>query len=185
MSGLLTGRAGGADLGHMSSIGATFTGLGGPSPALPVRTFVRLRRIARLCRSALAPAARPARVAALLVAVIAMSLADLYMTLAHLLHFGMIEANPLARRIMETGTPAEIIIWKLTTVLVAVGILFAFRRRRAAEIGALVCFIALGWLTAHWLTYNESISALTAELHALAAVNDTGFVTMAPTRPGE
>jgi hypothetical protein len=177
----------------MSTLGATL--LSGPAglpvaapgragPPAPSTPSTR-RTLARLGRSALAAPARPARVAAMLFAIIAMSLADLYMTLTHLLHFGMIEANPLARRIMETGSPVEIIIWKLTTVLVAVGILFAFRRRRAAEFGALACLLVMTWLTAHWFNYNDAVSLATADMHALAALQEPGFVTMAPAGRGD
>ena len=139
--------------------------------------------IRRLGCSAIAPAARPARISCMLVAIIAMSLADLYMTLAHLLHFGMIEANPLARRIMETGSPAELITWKLTTVLIAIGILFVFRYRRTAEVGALAGFLVMAWLTAHWFNYNGEVSMLTADMHAIAG--EHGFVSMAPGGRGE
>jgi hypothetical protein len=152
-----------------------------PAPAGQAGDLVR----SRLLASALAPSARPARISAMLVAIIAMSLADLYMTLAHVLHFGMIEANPIARRIMETGSPAELIIWKLTTVLLAVGIFFAFRRQRTGEIGALACLVVMTWLTAHWFNYNTAVSTLTPDMHALATVNEHGFVSMSRLRPGE
>jgi hypothetical protein len=133
-----------------------------------------------LVRSAFSAAARPARVSALIVAVVAMSLADLYMTLAHLLHFGMVEVNPLARRIIEQGSAAELIIWKLASILLAVAILFLARHRRSAEVGALACFALLAWLTVHWFNYNATISTFTTDLHTLSDSSDPAWVTFVP-----
>lgn len=116
----------------------------------------------------------------MLICIVAMSLADLYMTLAHLFHFGMIEANPVARRVIEQGSAAELIIWKLASVLLAVAIFFIARKRRSAEIGTLICFLMLAWLTAHWLNYNEAVSELTAEMNTLATVREGGWVTLTP-----
>ena len=123
---------------------------------------------------------RPFRVIALLVIVVLLSLTDLYMTLLHLLSFGMLEANPVARWIMEYGSPAALIIWKLITVGIAVGILFWARRRRAAEWGAAICCFVLLALTAQWISYNLRVSDATADLHAAAKAGEGRWVTMVP-----
>ena len=84
--------------------------------------------------AAFGPGYRPVRVTLLLCGVVLLSLADLYMTLVHLMSFGMIEANPLARGIMAYGSPAALVVWKLVTVLTAVGILFYARRKASAKL---------------------------------------------------
>jgi len=124
---------------------------------------------------------RPRRVVALLAGVVMLSLGDLYMTLVHLLNFGMLEGNPVARAIMEHGSPAALVIWKLVTVGFAVAVLFWARKRWLAEAGALFCCCVLTWLTFHWVGYSEQISQITHELHVLAATqDDPKFVTMVP-----
>lgn len=125
-------------------------------------------------------AGRPARVLALLIAVVLLSLGDLYMTLVHLLNFGMLEGNPLARAIMERGSPTALVAWKLLTVGFAVAVLFAARRRWAAEAGALFCCVVLTWLTFQWAGYSEQISRLTRELNLLAAQDEPRWVSMVP-----
>lgn len=124
------------------------------------------------------PGYRPVRVTALLSGVVLMSLADLYMTLVHLMSFGMIEANPLARGIMAYGSPAALIIWKLVTVMTAVGILFYVRKRRVGEVGAVFCCAVLMWLTGRWIAYNAAVGHWTGEMHSLAGVNSPDWVSM-------
>jgi hypothetical protein len=124
------------------------------------------------------PGYRPVRVTVLLCAVVVLSLADLYMTLVHLMSFGMIEANPLARGIMAFGSPAALIIWKLVTVMMAAGILFYARKRRVAEVGAVFCCCVLTWLTGRWIAYNAQVGRWTGEMHSLAGVNAPDWVTM-------
>jgi hypothetical protein len=128
--------------------------------------------------AALKPGYRPVRVTVLLCGVVLLSLADLYMTLVHLMSFGMIEANPLARGIMAYGSPAALIVWKLVTVTTAVGILFYARRRRAAEVGAIFCCCVLLWLTGRWIAYNAQVGHWTGEMHSLAGVNAPDWVSM-------
>jgi hypothetical protein len=123
---------------------------------------------------------RPCRVIALLSAVILFSLADLYMTLVHLLHFGMLEANPVARAIMELGSPAALILWKLITVGVAVGILFGARRRWTAEWAAAFCCFVMVWLTGRWAVYNLQAPQMTPAMQAVAQRQQPGWVTMVP-----
>jgi hypothetical protein len=124
-----------------------------------------------------APRFRPTRVLCLLAAVVVLSLADLYMTLVHLLHFGMLEANPLARAIMEYGSPAALIIWKLLTVGLAVGILFAARARRTAEWAAAFCCLTLVCLTGRWISYNIQVAAIGLEIHE-ARHDESSWVSM-------
>jgi hypothetical protein len=121
---------------------------------------------------------RSCRVVAFLAVIVLLSLADLYMTLVHLLHFGMLEANPFARQVMEYGSPAALIIWKLVTVATAVGIFFWTRRRWAAEWGAAFCCLVLCWLTGQWIAYNLQVSSMTTELTTVQQIGEPRWVSM-------
>jgi len=123
---------------------------------------------------------RPTRVTAFLSGVVILSLGDLYMTLVHLLNFGMFEGNPVARGIMAHGSPAMLVIWKLITVSFAVGVMFWARRRLSAEAGALFCCLVLTWLTLQWAHYSDQVANLTNELHAMDNASEARWVTMSP-----
>lgn len=110
---------------------------------------------------------RGCRVAVLMAAVGVMSLADLAMTMTYLNHVGMIESNPLARIVMHGGGPLSLIAWKLATTVLAVGILLRLRRRRAAEVAAIVCCAVLGWLMVRWVAYVEAAPALAGAIAAM------------------
>ncbi|QYU67600.1 DUF5658 family protein [Leptolyngbya sp. 15MV] len=127
----------------------------------------------------LAPQGRTIRMWAMIVALVAMSVGDLYMTLLHLKSFGMVEANPLARLIMQYQSPALVVLWKAATVALAVFIFWTSRRHRAAEVGAILCCAVLTALTLQWIRYSEQVSTHTPTMHALAALNAPGFVSMA------
>jgi hypothetical protein len=98
---------------------------------------------------------RSRRVLYLLLTVVVLSLADLYLTITFLREGGFPEANPLARVIMQTNSIWLLIGWKLGTVGLTVTILWAIRRTRSAELGAVVCCCVLGWLTLQWLYYVQ------------------------------
>lgn len=111
--------------------------------------------------------ARARRVAMLVAAVVVLSIADLYFTLIFLLNTGMIEANPVARLVIQQGSPWLLAVWKLALVLVPAGIFLAFRTRRLAEAGAWVCFIALAALTVQWKVYTDRIHEMTPYISIL------------------
>lgn len=144
-----------------------------------METAVSLGFRSRLGGTFLSPAYRPHRVLAMLVAILILSMADLYMTLVHLTHFGMLEANPLARGMIAHGSPAVLAVWKAASAGLALGILFFTRRRVAAEIGAAVCTLVLAWLTFQWISYNNQVSLLTAEMHSLLVQEEPRWVTLA------
>jgi len=123
-------------------------------------------------------AARHHRVVALLTAVAILSLADLYMTLTHVMSVGMLEQNPVARMIMAHGSPMGLVVWKSVTVGFAIGVMFWLRRRPSAEIGALFCVGVLTWLTFRWVNYNDQVSHLTQDLHGLNSAQEPAWVTM-------
>lgn len=126
------------------------------------------------------PRRRQVRVGVLLLAVVLLSLGDLYMTLVHLRGVGMIEANPLARQVIDLNSPPALAAWKLATVVLAVGLLFIVRRTRSGEIGAWLAVGVLTWLTLRWTTYSDTLADLQPQYALEAAQNDPKWVAMAP-----
>lgn len=125
---------------------------------------------------------RALRVACMLVAIVAMSAGDLYMTMLHLKSFGMVEANPIARIVMEYNCGWLLGAWKFATVAVGFLILWTFRQRRSAEIGAIVCTAILTALTIQWIRYSDQAGHELPTLHALAQEDEptSAFVRMEP-----
>ena len=99
---------------------------------------------------------RNRRVLLLLSLVIVLSLADLYLTLLYVTQGSFAEANPLARAVMQSQSVGLLVAWKLGSVFTTVGILYAIRRTRSAELGAWACCAVLGWLTLQWSWYVDA-----------------------------
>lgn len=146
----------------------------------PTRPMITIARTAPATERRIDCRRRPVRVGALLVAVVALSIGDLYMTLVHLRSVGMIEANPLAREVIDLNSPHALAAWKLATVLVAVSLLFLVRRTRSGEAGAWLAVAVLTWLMLHWITYSDALVHLHPEFAVDAARNDPNWVAMAP-----
>jgi uncharacterized membrane protein YqjE len=123
---------------------------------------------------------RGRRVSILLAAILVMSIGDLYMTLTHLTTTGMLEANPLARLIMAYNSPMLLAAWKMSSVGLAVGILFWARHRGRTEIATWFCFLVLTWLTCRWTIYNDQISTLAEIPSAYAGRPNAEWVAMTP-----
>lgn len=119
---------------------------------------------------------RSSRVRIMLAAVIAMSLVDLDLTLVYARNTGMEEHNPIAREIMNTGSAGLLVLWKLLTMSVAVGLLYRVRAHRTGELGSLLCLVVLCWLTARWLSYNSEIESLQCAATSAAVRADPKFV---------
>ncbi len=101
---------------------------------------------------------RGTRVLAILMAVILLSTGDMVLTAHQLRTIGMAEANPLAAMLItSTSSIWPLIIYKLATVALSVGMLYRIRRRLQAEIGAWICFVVMLALTAHWLRYTDAV----------------------------
>lgn len=127
---------------------------------------------------------RPRRVLILLSVVIVLSLADLYLTVLFVSQAGGFpEANPLAREIMSMQSIPLLVAWKLLTVLTTVGILYAIRRTKSAELGAWVCFLVLGWLTVHWGQYVAEAHPTTLAQAVEYGYDDPHWVTIETDQP--
>jgi hypothetical protein len=126
------------------------------------------------------PRSRSQRVAILLFATVLMGLADLSMTLTFVTTVGMVEANPIARLVMQLNHPGAVVLWKLATMLLGIGVLYWARRHRGAEIGTWVCFVAMAALSFHWLTFAGQVSAMDADYATLAAADDPRWISITP-----
>lgn len=123
---------------------------------------------------------RPVRVGILVLAICAMSLADLAMTLTYLLEVGMIESNPFARAIMLYNSPALLVAWKLATVALGAAIIIAARRTRIGEMGAWFIAAVLVALTIRWSHYNAAAHTLTPYLEVMTEAPESQWVAMVP-----
>lgn len=111
---------------------------------------------------------RTARVLSLIFCIVAMSMADLYMTLTHVTGVGMGEANPIARLIMSYNSPALLAGWKCACVAVTCLILFKARHLRVGELAAWVSIVILTALTVHWIRYSNETATLTSDMAIIA-----------------
>ena len=100
------------------------------SELIPESAILRPRGILTFLQGLMTAQARAWRVLTLLVAVAAMSLGDLIMTLTYAQSIGMVELNPLARFLMQSSSPVYIILYKLGSVMIACLILFVARKTR-------------------------------------------------------
>lgn len=124
------------------------------------------------------PSGRSRRVLLLLGVIFVLSVADLVLTLIYLREVGMIEANPIARRVMSTGSPAVLVGWKLALVAFAVSVLGVARRRLSAEIGAWIATAALGLLCLQWHSYIGQVHELTPYLEVLERAPESNWMAM-------
>ena len=130
-------------------------------------------------------ARRGVRIRAYILAIVALSLGDLYMTLMFLTHYGMFESNPIARWLMSLDASQNTVItilalYKTCTVGIGVGILYRLRQSRCAEVGALLCVSVLTWLTVHWIGYAEQVPEAMA--YAEVVGHEGPFVSLTGSR---
>ncbi len=121
---------------------------------------------------------RHIRVLWLIAATIAMSMGDLYMTLAYLRSVGMDEVNPLARLVISYGCPGALAAWKVLTLGLGMFIIFRLRKTRGGELGAWCCFSMLVALTIHWTHYNHAVADMSPEVSTLVSSGDPSWITL-------
>ncbi len=124
-------------------------------------------------------AGRGVRVTALIVAIAAISLADLEMTILFLKNGGMSELNPLARWVISLNCAWLLGAWKVTLAGLCCTILFFTRKTRAAEIGAWVCALVMVWLACRWGAYADEAGSLGEAFHNLAQSGSPTWVELA------
>lgn len=148
------------------------------SPASPLLQTPRVHREADPARASLIDRRRAIRVWALTIAIVAMSLGDLSMTLTHLRAVGMGEGNPIARYVIGFNSPALLATWKCATVALACAIFLWARHRRSAEVACWACAGVLAALTVGWIHYANEASKLTPTLEQVSQVEGALWVTM-------
>jgi hypothetical protein len=112
----------------------------------------------------------------LLCIVVALSLADLYMTLEMLTGVGFAEENPVARAIIALGSPALLAAWKLGTVGFAVWLFIKLRRHAAAEVGCWAGLLIMAGVMFHWHLYVGQTDTILESLPALEKGADARWV---------
>lgn len=101
---------------------------------------------------------RATRIAAILMLVVIVSVADLYLTVMFLRNGGMAEGNPIARWVMSSGCAWLLSLWKVALVGFTCAVLWRFRTRRSAEVASWVCFLMMSWLVFQWSSYTERVA---------------------------
>jgi len=100
------------------------------------------------------------RIAFLVSVIVLLSLADLFVTMTLLNSVGMAEANPLAAFIMRSGNPFSLILYKLGSVSLSVGIILLIRDRWQGEFAAWIAVVILMALAWHWNVYHTQLEKL-------------------------
>jgi len=101
---------------------------------------------------------RGRRVIILLAAVALIGLGDLYATLTHVNSIGMIELNPVAAYLIAADSDAGLVLYKLGTIGIAVGLVLRTRHHRSAEVASWAMILIMAALTFHWHNYNETVA---------------------------
>jgi hypothetical protein len=121
---------------------------------------------------------RSERVWMLVSLIAAASLIDLHLTIVHLQGVGMIEANPLARWVMDAGCAWVLTLWKVASVGLALGIYLRHRHRALTEAAAWISAGIMIWLMLQWIGYSQHVGELTPVLHKIAHAEHVPWVTM-------
>ncbi len=99
---------------------------------------------------------RASRVLLLLGCILILSAADLLLTIIHLQHFGLAEANPIVVFLVESVRSLWVLAaFKLATVALCLGFLFCARHHIAGELGAWLATIVLTVVLMVWYDYSN------------------------------
>jgi len=83
------------------------------------------------------------------------------------------EQNPLARHMLQNGTPS-IMLYKIGLVLIGTYPLLKFRKARITEMAALLVFLSYATLAVRWSTCYELYCAAFPDNTNIAVVTDDG-----------
>lgn len=104
---------------------------------------------------------RSSRVLLLLGCILILSAADLLLTVIHLQHFGLAEANPIVIFLVQSFQSLWVLAaFKLATVTLCLGFLFRARHHVAGEYGAWVATIILTIVLLVWQDYSDTVEEL-------------------------
>lgn len=122
---------------------------------------------------------RPLRVTTLVIASFLLTLADLAMTLEHMLGVGLFEQNPIARMLALHGSAEALIALKIVSFIPFCGIAWLLRRRPQGEVMAWIVTLLLIGLMIQWTGYNASVHTITPYLGHFQADPPAAWVSLA------
>lgn len=117
-------------------------------------------RLARMVESAVN--ARAHRVILLVFAIWLLNGFDLVLTVMANNHGLLQEGNPIARYMLQLGTPS-IILFKIGLVMIGSYPLLRYRKARTTEIGTFIILIAYAVLAVHWSECYEMYSLVASD----------------------
>jgi hypothetical protein len=118
----------------------------------------------------------------LLLAVAALSVVDLVVTLTYMKTVGMYEANPIVHFIAGLGNPLlTISLFKIATVAIGIGLLHTLRRFQSARIAAALMVVVLLALSAQWARYGAQIVAIDVHAHQQHTNSESGWIHLDST----
>ena len=126
--------------------------------------------------AAAAPAAaidlRSRRVVLMVAGIVALSLADLVITLSYLSANSMMEANPIAMWLIEyTQSAWTLSAFKAASVGVCIAVLLRFRRHIAGELAAWCAVVILAVMAMMWREYSDHFD----ETHFMILAQGSGI----------
>ncbi|MHC4997150.1 MAG: hypothetical protein ACYTGQ_19085 [Planctomycetota bacterium] len=101
---------------------------------------------------------RARRVVILLAGVFVLGLGDLYATITHATSVGMIEVNPIGAYLLNAESIPGLILFKLGTMGVGVGLLLQVRHKLQGELSCWFILAVMVALTLHWANYTEAVA---------------------------
>lgn len=123
---------------------------------------------------------RTFRVVALAAGLVIFGLGDLYSTILHSVHVGIHEVNPIGAYLISEQSLWGLILFKLGTLGISVGLLLKVRHHRSAEIA---CWALLGVmiaLTVYWYAYNGEMVSLSSHEPVVEASSGREQVFVTP-----
>ncbi len=112
--------------------------------------------------------ARARRIGLLIVAIVLMGAADLMCTLIYMNGIGMMEVNPIARRMIEINGATQLVMFKTLTMLLAGSALYLGRFHKRTEVCGWGCTLVMLGLTLHWVRYNRDVIHLANDIAVIA-----------------
>ncbi len=109
-----------------------------------------------------------------------MSFFDLVLTMTYLTNTGLLESNPVARLLIESGGHASVVLWKVLTVALSVFIFYVARKRLSGELGAVLCCAVLAWLMVRWHTYTDEAHTITGFINQPDSMSGYDWVSLNP-----
>lgn len=122
---------------------------------------------------------RARRVRVLILGIVALSAADLVVTLGHLKTIGMAEANPIAAYLISsTGSAWVLSLYKFITMGVCVCLIHRLRFHRQGELAAWLAMLILTMMSIQWQRYTHQLKYHDPIQLAQSTVADGHWLTL-------